>query len=169
MDKVFTYLPLLFGKDNISRDDKNQMFCVITKKVIHDEFRRFFPDEIIICHYANGLIERSDKLLGSYAIDTLRLIEKGVWNAHSMCYVGDVERKDDFSRNTIFMGCGLQFHPNKTFVTSMEHLGYILGNEWAIVSENILTKYKLFKNVIGKDVALYIIQMVCLLGHYAKN
>jgi hypothetical protein len=168
MEKVFTYLPLLFGKKNILRDDKNQLFSVAIQSFKPHLFGKFIVHNLVYCHYDRGLIERSDRIYKSYSIDNLVLQGRNIYldsQVDNVCYVSDVSLRDYFSTNTIFVGHCIF----GSYVTSIGNLGVMLGREWKNVSEIILEKYKLFKCIMLKDVALGIIEILCLLGYYAKN
>lgn len=165
MEKVFAYLPLLFGQNNTERDDERRLFSVITRTIKENIVNNFISCDLIICYYNNGIVERSKKIYKSYFIDGLILKGKKLYReavSYQSCMLYDIEMGSIFSSKKIFLGQAINSH----FITSVEHLGNILENEWKKYSDNILVKYKLLKCVMDKDVALRIMQMVCLLGVY---
>jgi len=165
MDKVFTFLPLLFGKDNIVKDEENRVFSIVRKTIKSNLFRDFISYELIVCYHNNKMVERSNQILKSPRIDSLILENDHVYvNNHirNICYKTHLSLGTFFSKETIFTGHLI----GQNYVTSISGLGVTLENEWKRVSGNILTKYKLFKCVMEKDVVLRIIEILCLLGNY---
>lgn len=70
-----------------------------------------------------------------------------------------------FSKNVVFTG--IQFTSDCYQVSSIRYLNELLEREWNRVNINIIAKYGLIKNIIGQDISLVIMELICLLGYYS--
>lgn len=153
MESILRFLTYIYGQNNLIWDNVK---CTFTIKVN--------GNEDILCYYNDQLIEKMQRcdsyVFVNFISINIRQIIVDV-RPHPIIICDNIDQlSKTFSRESLFIGCIL----GNSEITTVGTLHEILEKEWEIVSENILAKYKLFKCVMLEDVALRIMQIVCLLG-----